>query len=205
MNHQRTNWGMSLWICDIYWGDASLWTSPLASLTRKKQMVRGHGMFGHWNTRVSWCFLCFSAHLFYILFRDYSRPPFVQDVKGVLSKCNSQLRVHHDLLTPTKSLMYRATSLWRELLDTLLSHVLKLLAENCAPFEIPHTKAIHHFWVYTAACFVFLIPLSFSQLVILQHVYFNRVKINEPQWLKEIFKYCVVQFTEQGAPLITFK
>lgn len=53
--------------------------------------------------------------------------------------------------------------------------------------------------------FFFLIPLSFSQLVILQHVYFNRVKINEPQWLKEISKYCVVQFTEQGAPLITFK
>lgn len=114
MNHQRTNWGMSLWICNIYWGYASLWTSPLASLTRKKQMVRGHGMFGHWNTRVSWCFLCFSAHLFYILFRDYSRPPFVQDVKAVLSKCNSQLRVRHDLLTPTKSLIYRVTSLWRD-------------------------------------------------------------------------------------------
>lgn len=37
-----------------------------------EQMVRGlHGMRGRWNTRVSWCFLCFSAHLVYILFKDY--------------------------------------------------------------------------------------------------------------------------------------
>lgn len=36
------------------------------------QMVRGlHGMREHRNTRVSWCFLCFSAHLVYILFKDY--------------------------------------------------------------------------------------------------------------------------------------
>lgn len=31
MNHQWTNWGKSLLIWDIYWGYASLWTSPLAS------------------------------------------------------------------------------------------------------------------------------------------------------------------------------
>lgn len=31
MNHEWTNWGMSLQICDIYWGYASLWTSLLAS------------------------------------------------------------------------------------------------------------------------------------------------------------------------------
>lgn len=35
MNHQWTNWGMSLLIWDIYWGYASLWTSPLVSQSNK--------------------------------------------------------------------------------------------------------------------------------------------------------------------------
>lgn len=62
----------------------------LPNVTREKQMVHGHGMIGYWNTWVSWYFLCFSAHLFYILFRDYDRPfLFFRDVSIIVMFCRT--------------------------------------------------------------------------------------------------------------------
>lgn len=193
MNHQWTNWGMSQWICRIYWGCTSLWTSLwLPKVTQENQMVGGHGMFGHWNTRAPLCFLSFSPHLVCILSSDFSRPLFaLQDVKYTVSVSLNICNISGSPLfcktseswsaDPYKNRWY-ITSSRRYMISVTVGRVLKLLALSCICIEIPHTKAIYTFFLY---------PHSISQLVILHSVYFNWVEINEPQWLKQICKYCL--------------
>lgn len=214
MNQRRTNWGTSLWICDIYWGYTPLWTSPLASQCSKGK-TDGPRSWHVWTLKHSGFMVLFMLFL-NIWFTACSEVMaalfFLFFVLGKLNiYCHNFIvnfcKIAGSLLFCETPVLWSTDPLWKSLIYLLL----KIYGLNtllpCTEVahsvwgEIPHTKAIDCFGVYVAGFFCFfLIPCPINQLVILRHVYFNRVKINEPQWLKQICKYRIVQFRGAGSP-----
>lgn len=158
-----------LWGFDIYWGYASLWTSPLASqCTREKQMVRSWHVWTlkHLGFMVLFMLFCtFGLHLVQRLWQASFCPSacciyivimlFWTSVRYLDPSCSVR-PLNRDLLTPAKSLTW---SWWYTVSKYMASgHV--LLAVCCIWVEIPHTKAIDYILVYTAVFFLISVLLA---------------------------------------------